>query len=709
MVWTERNISAPIEPDRVEIRDGNRGSGHTSFIDNVTYVANPKAPQDLSVDVATSGQSGILNWDPPKDPGSSSLDHYNIYRGTSSDSLSLIDSTTDTSTTDTNLTCDQTYHYYVTAVNEDGLESQPSNTTVARLSSAGLDVSWAPENPKYASSAPATPTLGYEDSSSQDSLGKCPEEKTVEFSINTGAFGQYAVLNQDTVPLHLDLNAHVRIPSGSVSWTNTTRPVAEVQAKNDGTWTTVDTLNATPKNANQSATAWNITQPKVPVPTEVLSEGENRFRVVFAEFPVENKTGWNGTVDAARLELAAPPTFILHGWTSDPDAALTWDASAEDNLCDMEEKPGLKDWQCNLRDALKQKSLDAFGQNPWIWATQETASWRMAAPLFDYNPKQGINQTVADLDREANSRLEVLNWEGAPSFLAHSMGGLVARTYSVAECPSSPEMTTCPTTGPNFRAERIITLGTPHLGSHLADAYTCSDAPATGSQEDYTWEVHDSSSELLESENEGAHIMEKCNWHDYYLSGPQAHEHCEGFFGCSVHQTTDAGAYKHADSQNNGLSYLADFQIKTQGPEASTANTFLRWLNKEYAALDATERFSHFAIAGDCDFDDNCPKREDTLENFLLPGNVHDGLVPGYSAVKAAKDADLGDRRPHLARNADSTVMSSRVCVGSQFSHNNLHSEPEVQALALAGLADTVGESEELKNLYRGDCSTNLS
>lgn len=85
-------------------------------------------PQNLTADAGPHIRNITLDWDPPAETGSAPLDHYNIYRGTSTGNLALIANTTATEYTDDGLTCHQTYHYEVTAVNEDGLESEPTPT-----------------------------------------------------------------------------------------------------------------------------------------------------------------------------------------------------------------------------------------------------------------------------------------------------------------------------------------------------------------------------------------------------------------------------------------------------------------------------------------------------------------------------------------------------------------------------------------------------
>ncbi|PSG97438.1 hypothetical protein BRD56_05115 [Thermoplasmatales archaeon SW_10_69_26] len=676
---------------------------------SITIDCSPTPPRNLDLEPGMRMNAMKLWWTEPQDSGSAPIDQYPVYRKIGDNPFAKVGTAEETSFMDKGLECDQTYHYHVTAVNEDGFESEPSASTTTQESTASLDIPWAPENPNYAPSAPATPTLGYEDSASAAELSECPgEDKMVEFSIDSGAFDHYDAVDANTVPLNLDLNAHLRIPSGNVTWNDTPRDVATVQINDSEEWTTLETLDARPEDPNQSTTAWNVTRQDVRVPTEFLSDGENEFRVVFEDFPEENKTGWNGTVDAARLDLVAPPTFILHGWDASPNAALTWNNEDQQSDCAQRlDLNGLAQWQCDLHNKLLIRSLAAFGQNPWTWAADEDQSSRAAMPLFGYNPKQGINQTVADLHENVTQRLDRLDWNGQASFVGHSMGGLVSRTYSVSDCPSSPRLPTCPlaSDGTDFRANRIVTLGTPHLGSQLADIYTCQpeQLPFGIANHDYSWGPADSDAALLDYQEDNVLPTSDCGWHDYYASGFAYDSHCS-VFGCDIHSSEDAGAYKHTTPGGDGLSYLADFQIRTQGPDPATTNTFLRWLNKEYATLAENQRTSYYAIAGDCDANwllrqcDGWKNAEEAL------GTNNDGIVPLESALKTVKGPTLEEEHPHLARNADSSTMLSAVCTGSQYEHNNLHSTGPIQALSLAGLAETVGETRALENTYDEDC-----
>ena len=89
----------------------------------------PSAPQNLQ---STAGNSQVaLSWSIPQNNGGSSITNYDVYRGTSSGSETLLaQAGNDTSYTDGTVTNGQTYFYTVTAVNYVG-ESAPSNEVSA--------------------------------------------------------------------------------------------------------------------------------------------------------------------------------------------------------------------------------------------------------------------------------------------------------------------------------------------------------------------------------------------------------------------------------------------------------------------------------------------------------------------------------------------------------------------------------------------------
>jgi hypothetical protein len=99
-------------------------SDPTSASLTVSYPV-PVAPTNLTA-VTPSNQKLALSWMAGFDPTTPPAISYNIYRNGA-----LIGTSTTTNFTDNNLSSDGTYTYYVTGVNQYGIESTPSNTVTA--------------------------------------------------------------------------------------------------------------------------------------------------------------------------------------------------------------------------------------------------------------------------------------------------------------------------------------------------------------------------------------------------------------------------------------------------------------------------------------------------------------------------------------------------------------------------------------------------
>ncbi len=118
------------------------GESHDSNEVHAIPAGIPSVPQNLAG--STSGNQILLTWQPPSSDNGSSIIKYNIYRGTSSGQETLLHSISNSTTSyeDTIASTDQTYYYYVTAVNTMG-ESQKSNE-ISVSQSAGIPS--APQN-----------------------------------------------------------------------------------------------------------------------------------------------------------------------------------------------------------------------------------------------------------------------------------------------------------------------------------------------------------------------------------------------------------------------------------------------------------------------------------------------------------------------------------------------------------------------------------
>lgn len=94
----------------------------------------PAPPSDLQVQ---NGDADLtLTWSPPKDTGTSPITMYYVYRGTSTDDLTLLCNVTEPKFIDTDLTNGKEYYYKVSAVSNAG-ESALTNVVSGKPSSSG--------------------------------------------------------------------------------------------------------------------------------------------------------------------------------------------------------------------------------------------------------------------------------------------------------------------------------------------------------------------------------------------------------------------------------------------------------------------------------------------------------------------------------------------------------------------------------------------
>jgi subtilase family serine protease len=137
-IWLDNGVTYYYYVTAINAKGESSGSNEASAIP----AGIPSAPQSLAE--STSGDQVLLIWQPPSSDNGSSIIKYNIYRGTSSGQETLLNSISNSTTAykDVTVGTDQTYYYYVTAVNTMG-ESQKSNE-VSISQSAGIPS--APQN-----------------------------------------------------------------------------------------------------------------------------------------------------------------------------------------------------------------------------------------------------------------------------------------------------------------------------------------------------------------------------------------------------------------------------------------------------------------------------------------------------------------------------------------------------------------------------------
>jgi fibronectin type 3 domain-containing protein len=170
------------------------GNSITSSVDVSVGVTVPDVPANV---VATAGDSQVtLNWD-----ASARADSYNIYKGTSSGGESLLASgVTGTSFTDSSVSDDTTYFYFVTAVNSAG-ESDAS----AEVSATPTVITSVPNAPANlsANAGDGQVTLTWDASAGADSYNiyqgtSTGSESLLASGVTGTSFTDFSVSNDTT-------------------------------------------------------------------------------------------------------------------------------------------------------------------------------------------------------------------------------------------------------------------------------------------------------------------------------------------------------------------------------------------------------------------------------------------------------------------------------------------------------------------------------
>ncbi|MBI4043515.1 MAG: hypothetical protein HY393_01755 [Candidatus Diapherotrites archaeon] len=135
----------------VKFKDNAGNSYSSSVSDSTNYdTTKPSAPS-ISSGPSASGNTVTLSWSTPSDGSGSGINNYKVYRGTVNtfSSASLVSSPTGTTHTDTGLS-DNTYYYWVKAVDKVGLESDESQAGSVAVAVGGSS------NPSGGGSSPTT-------------------------------------------------------------------------------------------------------------------------------------------------------------------------------------------------------------------------------------------------------------------------------------------------------------------------------------------------------------------------------------------------------------------------------------------------------------------------------------------------------------------------------------------------------------------------
>lgn len=165
-------------------RDAQPDAGCYEYVSGPPDTTAPSKPQNF-IATAVSESQIDLNWDASTDP-ESGISHYNVYRNGSK-----IAEEDTTSYSSTGLSSATSYSYYITAVNNQGLESEQSDTAQATTQSD--------------TTAPAIESVSALQSSVvivfSETLDSASAENSSNYSIDNGISVISASLNTDTVTL----------------------------------------------------------------------------------------------------------------------------------------------------------------------------------------------------------------------------------------------------------------------------------------------------------------------------------------------------------------------------------------------------------------------------------------------------------------------------------------------------------------------------
>lgn len=206
------------------------------------------------------------------------------------------------------------------------------------------------------------------------------------------------------------------------------------------------------------------------VPGEVVHRGANEVRVQLrdaASFQAAGVThGPQLTISAVALQLAAPPTFILHGGTPPPPIERPEECPPQSGSFPAAgDRPASSTapWRQGLADALRERARATLGQDPWAYDIESRRPGSRDSdpalnPYWTYCGQASI-VVVAGQFQQRLTELEDDGYGGKAWVVAHSMGGLVTRFH---------EEIFPKTASTESRVSRLVMMGTPNRGFCLA-------------------------------------------------------------------------------------------------------------------------------------------------------------------------------------------------------------------------------------------------
>jgi hypothetical protein len=275
----------------------------------------------------------------------------------------------------------------------------------------------------------------------------------------------------------------------------------------------------------------------VRIPKSIVHEGKNTVKFEILDFVLgpplspyhsEYADGWEMYVDAAAIELAAPPLILSHGWTPswDPD----W-VSFGDH------------WLPTLKANILNEMRAHFGQDPWRWAKDTQLGGGIW--MNRYDRKQDFRISAQELLVTVNGFHSLVGFTGKGWMHGHSMGGLMSRWYLEL-------------LGGNAKIEKLAQTASPNTGSFAADGYTAWNWKKFEAQdEDYTATWFN----LVPFVGP----MVFTGWRDWWNRGT-------------------IGASEWQDGPGHGRDHLADFELKpvSRNPVLQTLNAAFPAAGVEY-------------------------------------------------------------------------------------------------------------------------------
>ncbi len=444
-------------------------AGPRSGIANATTFTRPGTPRNVSAVAGPSGTDVLVTWDATHG-GGTTVDHYRVLHGISSGNLKVIATVADA--TDylhgaPSLT--RPNYYAVDAVNVVGPGPRGAEacgrpavspaTCELRLIVADAPGVIGPSWTRNTYGFTVEDNLGPGGALPDEDLGRWAEVgEPVEFTIDMGSFANF--VDVDGAPSYL-LEFFMTANAWKIGDAAPNGPVDVAQVTvNNVVIGTVQAMDASDRGDG----AWHMAlRSVIEVPAHLVRAGPSNTIVIEALDSTVASAGdigygWRIRVDAAMMELVAPPLVILHGWSPDKD----WQAPAT-----------LESWQATLRDNVIAEAMERFHQDPWAWSGG--APGEPLAVLFHvYDKKQDYRWSTLDLSDAVDAVKARAHYNGRISIVAHSMGGLVARWFIEEGVPTAAgDDTRLPLfLRGESQVRELITIGTPHKGSGLAATNT---------------------------------------------------------------------------------------------------------------------------------------------------------------------------------------------------------------------------------------------